>query len=109
MMSDQKIFKPEMESVEEFLQRFQVQNYTVLSALKDTDIQKKAMLLANALPVDALTSIQRKLKPAKLVESSFEDIEKQLKALYSTKKSVVGAAVSFVSRKQLVQESIEEY
>ena len=45
-MTDQKIFKPEMESVEEFLQRFKVQNWTVLNALKDTDVQKKAMLLA---------------------------------------------------------------
>ena len=108
-MTDQKIFKPEMESVEEFLARFKVQNWSVLNALKDNEVQKKAMLLACALPVDIITSITRKLKPTELPDATYEDLEKHLKALYSTKKSIVGAAVTFVSRKQQSHESIEEY
>ena len=67
------------------------------------------MLLAYALPVEVLTSIQRKLKPTLLTEAKFENIEIHLKSLYSTKKSIVGADVAFVTRKQLPQESIENY
>lgn len=107
--NNQKVFKPEMESVDEFLERFKVQHFQQLAACKPEDVGKKAMLLACALPVDVLTSIQRKLKPTLLTAAKMDDIEKHLKSLYSTKKSIVGAAVAFVSRKQLPQESIEEY
>ena len=108
--NNNKVFQPQLETIEEFLQRFLVQNYETLSKIvKPEENAKKTMLLARALPVEVLTSIQRKLKPTLLTEAKFEDIEKHLKSLYSTKKSIVGAAVAFVTRKQLPQESIENH
>ena len=108
--NNNKVFQPQLETIEEFLQRFLVQNYETLSKIvKPEENAKKTMLLARALPVEVLTSIQRKLKPTLLTEAKFEEIEKHLKSLYSTKKSIVGAAVAFVTRKQLPQESIENY
>ena len=108
-MSDNPInnkhFQPELETVSEFLERFKIQNYKVLKDNKDE--LDKAMLLANALPVNILTDIQRRLKPAKLSETKYEEIEKHLISLHSTKKSIIGASVAFLNRKQQAGESIE--
>ena len=106
---DQKVFKPESETIEEFLQRFKVQNWSTLNALKPEDVQKKAMLLVNALPVEVVTDIQRKLVPKDLTDATFENIETELKSLFSKKKSLIGCAVSFFTRKQRAGESIEEF
>lgn len=103
-----KVFHPEVESVEEFVQRFKLQNADKLEEAEDNP-SRRAMLLANALPIDVLTDIQRRLKPKKLVEATYEELEKHLTSSYTVKKSQVGAAVSFVNRKQKSDESIESY
>lgn len=103
-----KHYQPDIESVEEFLQRFQLQNYDALHKTRK-DPTRSAMLLANALPVPVLTDVQRKLQPRKLTEVSFDDIQEQLLASYSVKKSFVAASVSFHTRKQKECETIEEY
>ena len=102
-----KNFQPDIESVEEFLERFKVQNFQKLSSIKDD--KQKAMLLANVLPVDILVDIQRRLKPKKLSEATYDEIEAHLTSLHSTKKSVIGASVAFLHRKQLPNESIESF
>ena len=106
--SNHKIFKPDVESVSEFLERFKLQNHSVLEEKKEDD-KSKAMLLANALPVDILTDIQRKLKPTKLSNATYEQIETHLTSLHSTKKSIIGAAVAFLHRRQQAGESIENF
>ena len=111
-MSDgnsQKLFKPELETIEEFLERWKAQNLIKIMKLKPEEAAQKAMLLVCALPVDVLTDIQRKLKPKLLSDAKYEDIEEQLKNLYSKKKSLVGAAVTFLTRKQKAGESIEVF
>ena len=89
-MSDQdsKSFQPDIETVEEFLERFKIQKYPQISPLKDSeeaDQKKKAAILANTLPVNVLTDIHRKLKPVTLSSATYQQIETQLIALYSTK------------------------
>lgn len=104
-----KSFDPEVETVEEFLQRFQLQNAVDFAADEGADGMKKAMLLANSLPISIVTDIQRRLKPVLLTKATYKQIEQQLVQSYSVKKSVIGAAVSFVTRKQKLHESIETY
>ena len=103
-----RVFNPDLETVEEFLQRFKVQQHDVLYKAKD-DSMRQAMFLANALPVNIITDIQRRLKPKLLTEATFTNIENHLVSAFSVKKSVIGAAVSFVNRKQKQAESIETY
>ena len=105
----QKVFKPELESVEEFLERWKVQNFGALQKLKPEENEQKVMLLACALPVEVLTDIQRKLKPTLLSAAKYPDVEEHLKSLFSKKKSYIGAAVSFFTRKQQNGESIETF
>ena len=100
-------FQPEIESVNEFLQRFQLQNLQTLQATSD-DAQKAAML-CRALPVNIITDIQRRLKPTVLTAATYSQIEENLKAQFEVKKSVIGSAVKFISRKQKANESIETY
>ena len=102
-----KTFQSEIESVSEFLERFKVQNFKLINESKND--QTKAMLLANALPVDVLTDIQRRLKPKKLSQATYDEIEQHLTSLHSTKKSVIGASVAFLHRKQQPNESIENF
>ena len=102
-----KCFQPEVESVSEFLERFSVQNYKVIN--EDKDDKNKAMLLANALPVDVLTDIQRRLKPKKLSDAAYADLETQLTGLHSSKRSIIGASVAFLHRKQNQHESLESF
>ena len=100
------VFNPDLETVEEFLQRFKVQQHDVLYKAKD-DSMRQAMFFANALPVNIITDIQRRLKPKLLTEATFANIENHLVSAFSVKKSVIGAVVSFVNRKQKQAESIE--
>ena len=73
-------FQPETESVNEFLQRFQLQNLQTLQATSD-DAQKAAML-CRALPVNIITDIQRRLKPTVLTAATYSQIEENLKAQF---------------------------
>ena len=104
--SSNKIFQPELESVSDFLERFKLQNFFLL---EEKDDKKKAISLANALPVDILTDIQRRLKPKKLSGATFLEIESHLTSLHTTKKSIIGASVAFLHRRQHSGESIENF
>mgnify|MGYP000660460455 CR=1 FL=1 len=101
-------FNPSVESIEEFIQRFKLQNYEKLNSANN-DNKKKAMLLANSLPVQVLTDLQRRLKPTLLTEATYDVIEQNLISSFSVKKSLVGSAVTFFNRKQQASESIEAY
>ena len=105
-----KLFHPDKETVEEFIQRFKLQNSVALRAATDEEGQLTgAILLANALPLDIITNIQRRLKPILLTAATYEQIEQHLLQSYSVKKSIINSAVSFVTRKQNPNESIESY
>ena len=108
LSSNGKMFHVDIETVEEFLQRFKVQNYDALRKVSK-DESRSAMLLANALPVHVLTDMQRRLQPLLLTECTFEKLEAQLLISYGVKKSVVAASVTFHTRKQKSTESIESY
>lgn len=100
------VFQAEVETVTEFLQRFKVQNSSALDAADDG---KRAELLCRALPVAIITDVQRRIKPTLLENATYQEIEDSLKAQYSVKKSVIGASVKFINRKQQSGETIETY
>ena len=106
-MSDNKnkLFNSEIETIEEFVERFKVQYKSEI----DNENVSNTQLLVNVLPTSVVTDVQRKLLPTRLSNATFEQIYNQLISSYSVKKSVIGAAVSFVTRKQKPGESIEEY
>ena len=110
MEPNNKMFQSDLETIEEFLERWKIQNFTALSKIDEKNSEEeRIMLLACALPVEIVTDIQRKLKPTVLSKAKYADVEKHLLSLFSKKKSMVGAAVSFLARKQLSSESIEMY
>ena len=98
-MKNLHLFSIEIESVEECLERFKIQNGDKLDKA-GSDGFKKARILANSLPTRVVTDIQCRIKPKLLTETSFEELERQLTSSYSIKKSVTGAARNFVTRKQ---------
>lgn len=101
-------FQPEIESIDEFIERFKVQNSVKLTAAAG-DSKQRAMLLINCLPVKVVTDVQRRIKPLLLSDATYDDIESNLLAGYQVKKSIIGAAVNFLTRKQRHDESIESY
>lgn len=101
-------FNPSLETVVEFLERFTVQSADLLQQAGE-DSKKKASILVKSLPVNVITDVQRRLKPLKLSAATYEDIKVKLTAQYEVKKSVIGATVQFLNRKQLPDESIENY
>ena len=101
-------FDAEHETILEFLERFQLQNNELLEKAADNE-QKKAALLVKALPIPVITDLQRRIKPTKLTESTYAQLEAKLTEQFSVKKSLVGASVSFLNRKQQPEESIENY
>lgn len=101
-------FHPELETIEEFLERFKVQMSDQLTQAGD-DGQKKAAVLVKSLPVDVVTNLQQRLKPVLLSKATYSDLEQKLTAQYEIRKSTVGAAVQFLNRKQQPSESIEQF
>ena len=65
--------------------------------------------MIKSLPVPVITDLQRRIKPTKLSEATYALLEEKLTDQFSVKKSIVGAAVSFLNRKQQPEESIENY
>ena len=112
---ENKVFQPEIETVEEFIERFKVMNHDKLRIKNEAGVvqsvseEHKAMLFANCLPVNVITDIQRRLKPTLLSNAKYAELETHLISLFSTKKSVIGASVAFLTRKQQPGESIEGY
>ena len=108
-----RLFNPDIETIEDFLERFKLQNRDKLAVKKPADkigeSNHKAMILANSLPVFVLSEIQRRLKPITLTQANYEDLEKRLISSYGVKKSAIGATVNFLTRKQKAGESLETY
>ena len=101
-------FQIEIESVHEFLERFKVINASILQNEDTTDAARAATLI-KYLPVQIITDIQRRIKPTTLTAAKFKDIETCLITQFEVKKSIIGASVKFLSRKQLQSESIQAY
>ena len=101
-------FNPELETVNEFLERFKVQSYDALSEA-GADGKKKAAILVKALPIAVITDLQRRIKPVSLTNATFDLVEAKLIAQHQTKHSIVGASVKFINRKQGLSEPIETY
>lgn len=100
-----KCFNPKLESVDEFIARFKLQNKKALAA-EDSD---GATLIANSLPINIITDLQRRLQPISINDATYDQIETHLLAAYRQKKTFIGASVAFINRKQKTDESIEEY
>lgn len=101
-------FDVERETVQEFIQRFTVQCSDLLCKAGDDSI-KKAAILVKALPITAITDLQRRIKPVLLSAAKYDELIEKLTSQYEVKKSVVGASVKFLNRKQTASESIETY
>ena len=101
-------FEPDVETVCEFLERFQVQCSDQITTAGENE-NKLSTILIKALPVNIITDLQRGLKPKKLSEATYNEIQCMLKQQFEVKKSVVAASVSFISRKQNSGETIEQY
>lgn len=104
----QRMFQPDMEVIEDFLSRFEFQNYQALTAAEDNE-QLKASLLGLWLPTSVINQIQQKIKPRDLKQETYTELVATLKATYSTQKSAIGASVQFIKRKQRENETIESY
>lgn len=101
-------FNSEVESVHEFIERFKVQCSDQLTAAGENEL-KRATVLVKALPVNVITDLQRRIKPVTLSAATYEDLISKLTSQYEVKKSVVGASVQFLNRKQSSSETIETY
>ena len=103
-----EVFNPELETIQEFFQRFRVQLSEQLHKLRNDDTRQAALLL-KCLPVSTVSEIQRRLAPTLLTDATFDDIEKHLLNQFSTSKSTIGASVQFLSYKQQPGQSLEDY
>ena len=101
-------FDPEIETVDEFLQRFAVQFGDVLHKVR-SDSHKQAAVLIKVLPVKIITELQRRLKPVLLTAVTYDVLVDKLRSQFEVKRSVVAASVQFISRKQHQDEAIEAF
>ena len=101
-------FNVQEETVLEFIERFKVQCSAQLEKAGEDGV-KKAGVLVKALPVKIITDLQRRIKPTLLSEATYATLVEKLTSQYEMKKSFVGAAVTFLNRKQLEGETIEHY
>lgn len=101
-------FDPALETLSEFLDRFNLQCSTSLSKARNNNSQKLAILV-RALPVKVINNLQRRIKPITLANANYDDVIDKLKSQYEVKTSSVGAAFKLFSRKQGDTESIESY
>lgn len=101
-------FNSSVETVQEFMERFKVQCSDLLAVAGDNDF-KKVTVLIKALPLNVVTDLQRRIKPVKLSEVTYDLVVEKLTGQYEVKKSVIGASVQFLNHKQSPHESIENY
>ena len=101
-------FDQELESIQEFFQRFQCQMSDSLHKVRNDDI-KRAHLLLKSLPVSVISELQRRLAPTALTEATYTDIEEHLLQQFSSSKSEVGASVQFLTYKKQPGQTIEDY
>ena len=101
-------FDQELESIDEFFQRFDCQMSDQLHKVRNDDI-KRANLLVKFLPVSVISELQRRISPIQLRDATYDVIEEHLRQQYGTSKSTVGASVQFLTYKQQSGQSIEDY
>ena len=76
-------FNPEQETIDEFIERFEVLNLERLEAAGNNE-KKRAAVLIKALPVSVITDLQRCIKPIKLSQLA----EKKTNFSICNKKSI---------------------
>ena len=101
-------FDSELETIQEFFQRFQCQSTDLLHKFRN-DENKKASLLLKSLPVGVITNLQRRLSPTLLSDATFDVLEEHLIQQFSVSKSTIGASVQFLNYHQQSGQSLEEY
>ena len=101
-------FDQQLESIQEFFQRFNCQMSEALHKVRNDDL-KKAKLLIRYLPVAVISELQRRIAPALLTDATFDVIEEHLLQQFSASKSTVGASVQFLTYRQQSGQSLEEY
>ena len=101
-------FDQELESIQEFFQRFTCQMSEALHKVRNDDL-KKANLLLKFLPVSIVSELQRRLAPTLLEEATYDVIENHLTQQFTASKSTVGASVQFLTYKQQKGQSLEDY
>lgn len=99
-------FDPSSESIEEFLSRFQLQNY---KEIKNDSDQEKASVLASSLPSRIVNQLSNRVKPRNILDIKYEDLMKVLKDSFSVKKSTISATCTFKSRTRQEEETFEEF
>lgn len=98
-------YSPTSETIEEFLQRFLLQ----MSDSFGRNDKNKLPCLIKSLPVDIITSIQRRIAPKLLTTVDYDSVEEILIQQYSVQQTFVAAAIQFLHYKQKPEQSIEEY
>ena len=93
------------ETIEEFLQRFLVQ----MSDCFGRNNKNKLSCLIKSLPVNLISSIQRRIAPKLLTDSDYDEVENILLQQFSIKQTYVASAVKFLHCKQKPDQSIEEF
>ena len=101
-------FDPELESIQEFFQRFQCQASDLLHKFRNDD-GRKASVLLRVLPVNIISDLQRRLAPTLLTDATYDEIHDHLLQQYSSSKSTIGASVQFLTCKQKPGQSLEDY
>ena len=103
------LFDPELESIQEFFQRFQCQMAEPLHKVRNYDLKRANILVQLFLPVNIVSKLQRRLSPTLLGDATYDEISNHLHQQFSTSKSTVGASVQFLTYKQQSGQSIEDY
>ena len=105
------IFNPVIETVEEFLDRFELQLNVICNEPDQSKIEDKtkSAVLFNCLHYTQLREMQNKAKPRSLRSLKYEEVESMLKEAFDRKKSSIGATVIFTNRKRMQGENFEKY
>ena len=90
-------FDPELESIQEFFQRFQCQASDLLHKFRNDDGRKASVLLSLLLPVNIISDLQRRFAPTLLTDATYDEIHDHLLQKYSSSKSAIGASVQFLT------------
>lgn len=101
-------FDQELETIQEFFQRFSCQMSEALHKVRNDD-SKRANILLRHLPVAVISELQRRIAPVQLADASFVQIEEHLIQQFSTTKSTIGASVQFLTCRQQQGQTLEDY
>ena len=102
-----KVYHHNIETIEEFLQKFKLQNHKTLHIYRN-DETKEAMLLVNTQSIAVSTYIQHRLRSKVMHDATYENIETHLTASYGVKKSLIGASVAVHNSYDIISINIVE-